>query len=217
MPVRILVADDHHVVRTGLRALLESKTGWQVCAEAENGREAVEKTKEHKPDVAVLDIGMPLLNGVEATRQIRKFSPETEVLILTMHDSELLVQEVFEAGAHGYILKDDADRNLLAAVDSLRRHEPYLSSRVSEAVAKAAMPPGYHPAVNRSSRSRLTPREREVLQLLAEGKGNKEVAAVLGISVKTAETHRANIMLKLDFHSITELVRYAVRNKIIQS
>jgi DNA-binding NarL/FixJ family response regulator len=217
MPVRILVADDHHVVRTGLRALLESQAGWQVCAEAENGREAVEKAKEHKPDVAVLDIGMPLLNGVEATRQIRKFSPETEVLILTMHDSELLIQEVFEAGAHGYILKDDADRNLLAAVEALRRHEPYLSSRVSEAVSKAGLPPGSPPAVNRTSRSRLTPREREVLQLLAEGKGNKEVASFLGISVKTAETHRANIMLKLDFHSITELVRYAVRNKIIQS
>lgn len=216
MPVRILVADDHHVVRTGLRALLESKSGWKVCAEATNGREAVEKAGQLKPDVAVLDIGMPLLNGVEATRQIRKLSPQTEVLILTMHDSELLVQEVFEAGAHGYILKDDADRNLIAAVDALRRHKPYLSSRVSEAVRNAALPPGHGPAPGRSSRSRLTPREREILQLLAEGKSNKEVAAVLGISVKTAETHRANIMLKLDFHSITELVRYAVRNNIIQ-
>ena len=216
MPVRILVADDHHVVRTGLRTLLESKSGWMVCAEASNGREAVEKAGQLKPDVAVLDIGMPLLNGVEATRQIRKLSPQTEVLILTMHDSELLVQEVFEAGAHGYILKDDADRNLIAAVDALRRHKPYLSSRVSEAVRNAALPPGHGPAPGRYSRSRLTPREREILQLLAEGKSNKEVAAVLGISVKTAETHRANIMLKLDFHSITELVRYAVRNNIIQ-
>jgi DNA-binding NarL/FixJ family response regulator len=217
MPVRILVADDHHVVRTGLRALLESKTGWQVCAEAANGREAVEKARELQPDVAVLDIGMPLLNGVEATRQIRKLSPKTEVLILTMHDSELLVQEVFEAGAHGYILKDDADRNLIAAVDALRRHKPYLSSRVSDAVSQAALSARGGPERDRSSRSRLTPRQREILQLLAEGKSNKEVAGVLGISVKTAETHRANIMLKLNFHSITELVRYAVRNKIIQS
>jgi DNA-binding NarL/FixJ family response regulator len=215
MPVRILVADDHQVVRTGLRTLLESKTGWQVCAEAANGREAVEKAGQLKPDVAVLDIGMPLLNGVEATRQIRKLSPQTEILILTMHDSELLIQEVLAAGAHGYILKDDADRNLVAAVDALRRHKPYLSSRVSESVSNQAG--GDATAFSPSSRNRLTPREREVLQLLAEGKSNKEVAAILEISVKTAETHRANIMLKLDFHSVTELVRYAVRNKIIQS
>jgi len=215
MPVRILIADDHQVVRTGLRALLESRTGWQVCAEAANGREAVEKAGQLKPHVAVLDIGMPLLNGVEATRQIRKLSPQTEVLILTMHDSEVLVQEVLEAGANGYILKDDADRNLVAAVDALRRHKPYLSSRVSEAASSAVGSDGS--SFSRSSRSRLTPREREILQLLAEGKSNKEVAGFLGISVKTAETHRANIMLKLDFHSITELVRYAVRNKIIQS
>jgi DNA-binding NarL/FixJ family response regulator len=211
MSVRILVADDHHVVRTGLRALLESKSGWQVCAEAANGREAVEKARELTPDVAVLDIGMPLLNGVEATRQIRKLSPKTEILILTMHDSDLLVQEVLAAGALGYILKDDADRNLIAAVDALRRHKPFLSSRVSEAALSAGGQDG-----DRTSRSRLSPRQREILQLLAEGKSNKEVAAVLGISVKTAETHRANIMLKLNFHSITELVRYAVRNKIIQ-
>jgi len=212
MPIRILVADDHHVVRAGLRALLESRSGWQVCAEAADGREAVEKARELTPDVAVLDIAMPLLNGVEATRQIRKLSPKTEILILTMHDSELLVQEVLAAGALGYILKDDADRNLIAAVDALRRHKPFLSSRVSG----AALPAAGAPEGERSYRSRLTPRQREILQLLAEGKSNKEVAATLGISVKTAETHRANIMLKLDFHSITELVRYAVRNKIIQ-
>jgi DNA-binding NarL/FixJ family response regulator len=217
MPVRILVADDHQVVRTGLRALLESKTGWNVCAEASNGREAVEKAGQLKPDVAVLDIGMPLLNGVEATRQIRKLSPLTEILILTMHDSEQLVREVLGAGAHGYILKDDADRNLIAAVDALRRHKPYLSSRVSEAVSNAANPSEDSSAFSPSSRSRLTPREREIVQLLAEGKSNKEVAGYLGISVKTAETHRANIMLKLDFHSLADLVRYAVRNNIIQS
>ncbi len=216
MPLRILVADDHHVVRTGLRALLESKSGWEVCAEAANGREAVEKAIALKPDVAVLDIGMPLLNGVEATRQIHKLSPATEVLILTMHDSDVLVQEVLEAGARGYILKDDADRNLLAAVDALRRHKPFLSSRVSDVASKTGPPAGRGQVRERSYRSRLTPREREILQLLAEGKTNREVAGLLGISVKTAETHRANIMLKLDFHSVTDLVRYAVRNKIIQ-
>lgn len=216
MPVRILVADDHLVVRAGLRALLESKSGWQVCAEASNGREAVEKARRLKPDVAVLDIAMPLLNGVEATRQIRKLSPKTEILILTMHDSDTLVQEVMEAGALGYVLKDDADRDLIFAVDALRQHQRYLSPRASSAASRASAPPGA--AVSGDQRrSRLTPREREILQLLAEGKGNKEVADLLGISVKTAETHRANIMLKMDFHSITELVRYAVRNKIIQS
>lgn len=214
MPLRILVADDHPVVRAGLRALLETKRGWQVCAEAANGREAVEKAEKLKPDVAVLDIGMPLLNGMEATRQICKVSPQTEVLILTMHDSELLIQGVLEAGARGYILKDDADRNLLEAVEALRLHKPYLSSRVTAAAPKTALPSGVS---STPARRRLTPREREILQLLAEGKGNKEIAEFLRISVKTAETHRANIMLKLNFHSITELVRYAVRNQIIQS
>jgi len=213
MPLRILVADDHHVVRTGLRTLLETERGWQVCAEAANGREAVEKARALRPDVAVLDIGMPLLNGVEATRQIRKLSPKTEVLILTMHDSEVLIQEVLRAGARGYVLKDDADRNLIAAVDALRQHKPYLSSRVSGVFSKTVRSLGEDSAPDRR---RLTPREREVLQLLAEGKSNKEISGFLGISVKTAETHRANIMLKLNFHSITELVHYAVRNKIIQ-
>jgi len=213
MRLRILVADDHHVVRTGLRSLLETEKGWEVCAEAANGREAVQKAEELTPDVAVLDIGMPLLGGVEATRQIRKVSPKTEVLILTMHDSEVLIREVLEAGARGYILKDDADRNLIAAVDALRRHEPYLSPRISGLFAKTI---GSLTEDSPPDRRRLTPREREILQLLAEGKSNKEIANLLGISVKTAETHRANIMLKLDFHSVTELVRYAVRNKMIQ-
>lgn len=213
MSLRILVADDHHVVRTGLRALLETEDGWQVCAEAGNGREAVEKAEEFKPDVAVIDIGMPILGGVEATRQIRKVSPKTEVLILTMHDSELLIEEVLEAGARGYILKDDADRNLIVAVDALRQHKPYLSARVSSVFSKTSLSAGDDVT---PERRRLTPREREIVQLLAEGKSNKEIANFLEISVKTAETHRANIMLKLNFHSITELVLYAVRNKIIQ-
>jgi DNA-binding NarL/FixJ family response regulator len=213
-PLRILVADDHQVVRTGLRALLESKAGWQVCAEAANGREAVERAGELQPDVAVLDIGMPLLNGVEATRQIHKVSPQTEILILTMHDSEHMVQGVLDAGARGYILKDDADRNLLAAVEALRRHKPYLSSRVSAAASRTASSGG---AEGKRPARRLTPREREIVQLLAEGKSNKEIATYLNISVKTAETHRANIMLKLNFHSVTELVRYAVKNRIIQA
>jgi DNA-binding NarL/FixJ family response regulator len=216
MLLRVLVADDHAVVRAGLRTLIESRPGWQVCAEGVNGREAVEKAAKSKPDIAVLDVSMPLLNGVEATRQIRKVSPETEVLILTMHDADQMVQQLIEAGCRGYILKDDADRNLLAALDALRRHKPYFSSRVAAGRATPLVT-GMDPATSpRRSRGRLTQREREIVQLLAEGKSNKEVAGVLGISVRTAETHRSNIMLKLDLHSVVDLVRYAVRNRIIE-
>jgi DNA-binding NarL/FixJ family response regulator len=214
--LRILIADDHAVVRTGLRTLLESHAGWEICAEASDGREAIEKASKLKPDVAVLDIGMPLLNGVEVTRRIRTLSPETEILILTMHESDNLVQQVVEAGARGYILKDDADRILIAAIDALRQHKPYFSTRVSS-VVKAEDFSADSGNTSRASRSRLTPREREILQLLAEGKSNKEVASLLGISVNTAEAHRANIMLKLDVHTVAEIVLYAIRNNIITS
>ena len=216
MLLRVLVADDHPIVRAGLRSLIESRPGWQVCAEGVNGREAVEKAAKLKPDIAVLDVSMPILNGIEATRQLRKVSPETEILILTMHDADQMVQQLIEAGCRGYIMKDDADRNLLAALDALRRHKPYFSSRVAPGAAAFGRT-GADPALSpRRSRGRLTPREREIVQLLAEGKSNKEVAGVLGISVRTAETHRSNIMLKLDLHSVVDLVRYAVRNRIIE-
>jgi DNA-binding NarL/FixJ family response regulator len=208
----ILIADDHAVVRAGLRTLLESRSRWQVCAEAADGRDAVDKAGKHKPHIAILDIGMPLLNGVEATRHIRKASPSTEILILTMHESDDLVQQVVEAGARGYILKDEADRVLLDAVQALSQHKAFFSTRVSEAAD--IMDPS-DPA--KSSRSRLTSREREILQLLAEGKSNKEVANLLNISVNTAEAHRANIMLKLDVRSLADLVLYAIRNNIIQT
>ena len=211
-PLSILIADDHAVVRAGLRTLLESRPSWEICAEAADGRDAVEKAGKHKPRIAILDIGMPLLNGVEATRQIRKTSPATEILILTMHESDDLVQQVVEAGARGYILKDEADRVLLDAVQALSQHKPFFSVRVSEAAEIVDASDS-----TRSSRFRLTPREREILQLLAEGKSNKEVANLLNISVNTAEAHRANIMLKLDFHSLAELVMYAIRNNIIQT
>jgi DNA-binding NarL/FixJ family response regulator len=210
-PLRILIADDHSVVRAGLRALLESRSGWEVVAEAADGRDAVEKATKLKPDVAVLDIGMPLLNGVEATRRIRIASPSTEILILTMHESDDLVQQVVHAGARGYILKDEADRVLLAAVDAARHHKAYFSSRISRS-EDFPVPADDH----KPSRQRLTPREREILQLLAEGKSNKDVANLLGISVNTAEAHRANIMLKLGVHSLAELVHYAIRNQIIK-
>lgn len=211
-PLRILIADDHAVVRAGLRALLESRKDWEVCAEAADGRDAIEKAIKHQPDILILDIGMPLLNGVDVARRVHKSLPKAEILILTMHESDELVQQVVEAGAHGYILKDEADRVLLAAIDALCQHKPYFSTRVSEAadIADSSDP-------SRASRSRLTPREREILQLLAEGKSNKEVATLLNISVNTAEAHRANIMLKLGFHSLADLVLYAIRNNIIQA
>ncbi len=215
MPFRILVADDHAVVRAGLRTLLESRSGWQVCGEASNGREAVEKAATLKPDVVVMDIGMPLLNGIEATRQIRRVSPETEVLILTMHESDEMVEKVHEAGALGYVLKDVADSTLISAVEMLRRHKPFASARVAPTFARAGARPAKSPERRGRARGRLTQREREIVQLLAEGKSNKEVAGVLGISVRTAETHRANIMLKLNLHSVVELVHFAVRNNII--
>ena len=211
-PLSILIADDHAVVRAGLRTLLESRPHWQICAEATDGRDAVEKAAKHKPHVAILDIGMPLLNGVETARQIRKASPATEILVLTMHESDDLVQQVVEAGARGYILKDEADRVLLDAVQALSQHKPFFSPRVIEAASNTDSTDS-----SKSSRYRLTPREREILQLLAEGKSNKEVANLLNISVNTAEAHRANIMLKLDFHSLAELVMYAIRNNIIQT
>lgn len=215
--VRILVADDHEIVRQGLRALLEAQPGWQVVAEAVDGREALDKAKRLHPDVVVLDVSMPNLNGLEATRQIRKALPQTEVLILTMHDSEQLVREVLEAGARGYVLKSDAGRELVTAVESVRQSKPHFTSRVSEIVLDGYLNAGGRAEVYSAPRTvRLSPREREIVQLLAEGKSNKEVAAALHISVKTAETHRTNLMRKLDLHSISELVRYAIRNKMVE-
>lgn len=217
MALRILVVDDHEVVRRGLRALLEAQPGWTVAGEAVTGREAVAKAKQLKPDVVILDISLPALNGVEATRQILQAVPKTEVLILTMHNSEQLACEVLAAGARGYILKSDAGRDLVAAVDSLSRHTPFFTSRVTEMVLDGYLSRGTRTDRLMTSSHPLTPREREIVQLLAEGKTSKEVAAALGISVHTAETHRTNIMQKLSLHSLTDLVRYAIRNKIIEA
>lgn len=209
MPVRILIADDHGIVRKGLRALLQSKRGWKICAEVSNGREAVEKAQTLKPDVAILDISMPELNGIEALSQIRKLSPDTETLILSMHRSEKLVLAAIEAGARGYLAKDDADDHLLAAVEALLNHQSYFTSKIAMDAARADVVRG------KSRRGSLTPRQREIIQLLAEGKSNKEVASILNISVKTAETHRSNIMMRLDLHSFADLMHYAIRNEII--
>ncbi|HZQ23881.1 MAG TPA: response regulator transcription factor [Terriglobales bacterium] len=213
--LRILVADDHEVVRHGVKALLEGHAGWEVCAEAADGRDAVDKALHLKPDVVILDIGMPNLNGLEATRQILRNLPQARVLILTMHESEQVVREVLEAGARGFLLKSDAGRDLIAAVEALQRHKTFFTSKVAEMVLESFLSSKPRPA-DEGERDILTPREREIVQLLAEGKSTKEVAVALGLSVKTAETHRSNIMRKLNLHSVSELVLYAVRNNIVQ-
>ena len=211
---RILVADDHEVVRQGVRALLEAHTGWRVVGEAADGRKAVEEAARLKPDVVVLDIGMPELNGLDAARLILKADPRTEVLILTLHDSEQMVREVVSTGARGYVLKSDAGRNLVAAVEALAEHRPFLTTRASDVVLE-----GFRRGLQREEQQgkpSLSPREREVVQLVAEGCSTKEVAVKLHISVKTAETHRTNVMRKLGVHSAAELVRYAIRNGLVQ-
>lgn len=213
--LRILLADDHSLLRRGLRSILESQPGWQICAEAHTGREAVTQATQLRPDVVILDVCMPELNGIEATRQIRKASPRSEVLILSVHESNHLVREVIEAGARGYLLKSDSDRELVAAVDSLSRHKPFFTGRATEMLLTGCAPEEGIGSQDREVTQRLTAREREIVQLLAEGKTSKEVASVLNISTKTAETHRAHIMRKLEFHSVGEIVRYAVRNQII--
>jgi DNA-binding NarL/FixJ family response regulator len=214
--LRLLVADDHEIVRTGVKSLLEKQPGWKVQAEAVDGRDAVAKVKELKPDIAVLDISMPSLNGLEATRQIVKEAGDTKVLILTMHESEPLIREVLDAGAQGYLLKNDTGRDLVAAVDALQRNKTFFTSKVARMVLEGYLRKG-NPAKESSSRKALlTARQREIVQLIAEGKSSKEVAVALGLSVKTAETHRANIMRRLDCHSVSELVRYAIRNEIVQ-
>ncbi len=211
--VRVLVADDHEVVRRGIRALLEGERGFEVCGEAVTGRQAVEMSKQLNPHVVILDVSMPDLNGLEAARRIRAVAPNAEILVLTMHESDQIIREVFAAGARGYMLKSDAGRDLLSAVNALAQHRPFVAAGVAGVVLD-----GYLTSVAAEAETGgpLTAREREVLQLLAEGKSNKEIAVALNITVKTAETHRANLMRKLDLHSITDLVRYAVRNNIIE-
>lgn len=214
--LRILVADDHDLMRRGLKALLESRPGWSICAEAHTGREAVAKAEELKPDIVILDITMPELNGVEAARRILKASPNAEILVLSMHYSDQLIRDILEAGVRGYIVKSDSDRDLLIAVEALANHKPFFTPRATELILNNFNNKGGSSAIPEAIGDRLTSREREIVQLLSEGKSSKEVASSLTISVKTAETHRANIMRKLEIHSVSELVRYAVRNQIIE-
>ena len=211
--LRIMLADDHSLVRRGIRSLLGARSEWQVCGEATNGRETIQKVNELKPDMLILDLNMPELNGLEVIRHVHKTSPKVEVLVLTVQDSEQVMRQVLEAGARGYMLKSDAGKELMSAVDAVRSHHLFLSSQVSRMLRGPSVLPAEHDAVLKEP---LSPRERQVLQLLAEGKSTKEIATALEITVKTAETHRSNIMRKLDLHHITELIRYAIRNQVIQ-
>lgn len=210
--LRILLADDHDVVRCGLRQLLEQRPGWEVCGEAVTGREAVEMAARLMPHVVVLDLTMPELNGLEATRQIRKAQPSMEVLIFTMHESEQLIREVLAAGARGYLLKSDAAALIVSAVETLARHKPYFNPKVSETILDGFLRSSSAP--NDAPVDPLTAREREIVQLLAEGNSNKRIAGLLGITPKTVETHRATIMRKIDAHSVVDIVRYALRNRL---
>lgn len=214
--LRILVADDHEIVRRGVCALIASHSGWQVCGEAGDGREAVEKTRALKPDIVVLDIHMPGLNGLEAARQILRHNPRQKIVVLTIADSDGLVQELLRAGVKGYVLKSDAVADLMAAVEALQQNRTFFNSRIGQMVLDGYLRADGRPNA-RPDGSPLTAREREVLQLLAEGKTTKEAARTLKVSVKTAETHRARLMRKLDLHTVSELVLYAVRNDIVHA
>jgi DNA-binding NarL/FixJ family response regulator len=212
--LRILIADDHELARNGIRCLLETHPGWEICAEAKDGREAVEHAARLKPDIFLLDIGMPNLNGLDAARQILAMRPDARILILTIHDSEQVVREVLAAGARGFLLKSDAGRDLISAVEALEQHRAFFTSKVAQMMLDGYLRPAEES--HGSSQPMLTPREREVIQLVAEGKSTKEVAIALKLSVKTAETHRTNLMRKLNLHSVADLTLYAVRNGIVQ-
>jgi DNA-binding NarL/FixJ family response regulator len=212
--LRILIADDHALMRQGARLVLQARKGWRVVGEAANGREAVQKAIKLKPDVAVVDIGMPELDGVEVARQIREGVPSTKVLVLTMHESDQMVKRALDAGALGYILKSDLTECLARAVKAVSEGKRFLTPKVSEIVLDGFLKTKSQRQLRERAGARITPRESEIIRLLAEGKANKEIAAQLGITFRTVETHRANIMLKLGLHSLAELIHYAMRHGI---
>jgi len=207
---RILIVDDHEVVRSGLRSILEAHDGWEVVAEASDGKDAIIQAAKTKPDVAIVDYSLPTMNGVEVTRQIRARVPGAEVLVFTMHDSDVLVGELLAAGARAYLLKSDANQYLISAVESLAVHKPFFTGRVSEQLIETFL------SINPSKSEGLSPRERVIVQLIAEGHSNKEMGEILNLSVKTIETHRAAVMRKLNVTSAAAIVRYAVRNKLVE-
>ncbi len=212
--IRILLADDHTVVRKGLRLLLESHSGFEVVADAADGREAVTLTEEHKPDVVVIDVAMPNLNGIEAARQIAAKSPQTAVVFLSMHSDEGYVLKALKAGARAYLLKDSAESDLVSAVKAVSEGKAFFSPAISKMLVEDYMRRMQEQQVE-DSYDLLTTREREVLQLLAEGRNNKEVAQLLNLSLYTVETHRSNILQKLNLHSTAELILYAIRKGVI--
>lgn len=212
--VRILLADDHEVVRHGVRSLLQEHEGWVVVAEARNGEEAIQRAVETKPDVAVLDYAMPILGGLEATRQIHIAVPSTEILIFTMHETPTVIRDVLLAGARGYVLKSDANTDLIAAVEALSTHKAFFTGASAEPLLQAYLQQEAQEAT--APTGNLTPREREVVQLVANGSSSKDIARSLILSVKTVETHRATIMRKLHLASVADLVRYAIRRGLIK-
>ena len=213
--ISILIADDHAVVRRGLRALLETQPNWKIVGEADNGRQAVEKAAALNPQVVILDIGMPKLNGLDAAALIFKANPKTRILMLTMHAAETLIQQTLQAGASGYVLKSDAERDLITAIDALLHNKMFFTAAASSVVLEH-LRDGQKNKIPAEEKERLSVREREVVQLLAEGKSNKEIGASLNISKRTVDHHRARIMDKLHVQSVGELVLYAVRNKIVE-
>ena len=215
--IQILLADDHALMRRGIRDLLESDSELEVIGEASDGREAVRMAEKLKPDVMIMDLAMPELNGLDAIRQIRRDVPDVELLVFSMHDSEELIREVFAAGARGYVLKNDVALYLVEAVKSLARHKPFFTPRISEAILNSLVSTAAAGHEEPSRTGPLSSRERQILQLLAENKSNKDIAKALGISVRTVETHRRSVMQKLDANSIVELVHYAIRNGIVQT
>jgi DNA-binding NarL/FixJ family response regulator len=216
MELRLVVADDHDILRRGLRDLLEAHVGWKVVAEAATGTDAVKKVRELKPEVAILDISMPSLSGLEAARRIVESGSKTRILILTMYDSDPLIREMLDAGVRGYVFKSDAVRDLVLAVEALQQGKTFFTTKVADLVRDGYLKKTKNPTESEPTASRITPRQRDILKLFAEGKTSREAAAALGVSIKTAETHRANLMKRLNCHSVTDLVRYAVRNKIIE-
>jgi len=213
---RILVVDDHDIVRQGVCALITSQPGWEVCGEARTGREAIAMAGESRPDIIVMDLLMPDLNGLDAARQIKKKLPLVEILILSGHEDTELIQTVFDAGIRAFIFKSQDRTHLVPAINSLLARKPYLTPRISEVLFSRFENRDTGAAKETRADAALTAREREIIQLLAEGRSNKEVASSLDISIKTVETHRASIMRKLGIDRLSDLVRYAIRKKIIE-